>query len=511
MAVTSLWAVHADGKRGAGTVINQLTDYASNEEKTKDREEFMRQQENTSQLPATEADREETLQKVVHYVSDKNEGLQFVTGINCTPNHVVAEMLQTRARFAGRGNRILYHGYQSFAPGEVTPEQAHRIGVQLAENLWGDRFEVLVATHLDREHLHNHFVINAVSFSDGKKFRWDREYPRMQRASDELCQKEKLSVVADPNMEGGHHRGAVRAASEGRQTISSIAKEDLDCCIAEAESFPAFISLMEAKGYRLDFSGKYLKLIPPGRKAIRIDRRFGEDYSMDGIRSRIEQKSIYPSGLSYRTGISSPVPAPEKEVYEPYGRFKDPPVPAEKKAMLSAVGQLTGRSAPARFRRQPRGYQALYIRFLVRIGYPKKSSRRIARTHYLLREELTRLDRYIEESRLLIREGIETEQDLSRFRERETGWINDLKNEQMYLRNRIRRCIPEEEAGLRSRLAGINARLYTLRGDAKVLARVGERVVDMQRRIALAEQSAAGNGMDEKQQKNTKNSAIRSP
>ena len=497
MAVTSLWAVHADGKRGAGTVIKQLIDYASNEEKTKEREEFMRQQETAAQLPVTEADREETLQSVVHYVSDKNEGLQFVTGINCTPNHVVQEMLQTRARFAGRGNRILYHGYQSFSPGEVTPEQAHRIGVQLAESLWGERFEVLVATHLDREHLHNHFVVNAVSFSDGKKFRWDKEYPRMQKASDELCRKERLSVVVDPNAEGGHHRGAVRAAAEGRYSITSIAVEDLDCCIGEADNFSHFMELMEAKGYRLDFSGKYLKLIPPGRKAIRIDRRFGEDYTVDGIKARIEQSIIERGGFSHGTSRHT-ANAPTREVYEPYGRFKDPPVPAEKKAILSAVGQITGRTAPAHYRRQPRGYQIVYLRFLVRIGYPKKSRSRIARTHYLLREELIKLDRYLEESRLLIREGIETEQDLSCYQKKETGWIDGLKEEQKTLRNRLRRCLPEEEAGLRSRLADVNIKLFTLRSDARILGRIGDRVADMQRRIQLAEQSAAG--AEERQQ-----------
>ena len=79
----------------------------------------------------------------------------------------------TKRRWPDRGNRVLYHGYQSFLPGEVTPEQAHRIGVRLARELWGDRFEIVVATHLDRAHLHNHLVVNAMSFVDGTKFIWD--------------------------------------------------------------------------------------------------------------------------------------------------------------------------------------------------------------------------------------------------------------------------------------------------------------------------------------------------
>lgn len=488
MAVTSLWAVHADGGRGTGTVIKKLTEYAANEEKTTD---WMKEQESAPEpSPVTEADREETLHKVVHYVSDKNEGMQFVTGINCTPNHVVEEMLRTRSRFSPRGNRILYHGYQSFAPGEVTPEQAHRIGVQLVEQLWGDRFEVLVATHLDREHLHNHLVINAVSFSDGKKFRWDTEYPKMQKASDELCRRERLSVVTDPNMDGGHHRGAVRATAEGRYSITSIAVEDLDCCIGEAESFEHFMELMQQKGYRLDFSRKYLRLIPPGRKAIRIDRRFGEDYTIEGIKARIEQSIIRRmSGGSVTDPHNR---SQERQPYEPYGSISKPPVPAEKKAILETVGALTGRTSPAAHRRSMRGYQIVYVRFLVRIGYPKKSPRRIARTHYLLREELTKLDRYIEESRLLIREGIETDKDLMRYRSQEDEWIQGLKDQQKHLQNRIRRCSPEEAPVLRAKLADTKAKLTVLRKDAGILSRVEKRVVDMQRRMEQAEQSAAG-------------------
>ena len=99
---------------------------------------------------------------------------------------------------------------------------------------------------------------------------------------------------------------------------------------------------------------------------------------------------------------------------------------------------------------------------------------------------------------MLIREGIETEQDLSCYQKKETGWIDGLKEEQKTLRNRLRRCLPEEEAGLRSRLADVNIKLFTLRSDARILGRIGDRVADMQRRIQLAEQSAAG--AEERQQ-----------
>ena len=84
---------------------------------------------------------------------------RFVSGINCSPSTARDEMLAVKKRFGKEDGTVAYHGYQSFAPGEATPELAHEIGVKLATRLWGDRYQVIVATHLDKEnHLHNHFV-----------------------------------------------------------------------------------------------------------------------------------------------------------------------------------------------------------------------------------------------------------------------------------------------------------------------------------------------------------------
>lgn len=94
----------------------------------------------------------------------------YVTGINCTEENAAKCFMRTKAAKDNSGGRLCYHAYQSFAKGEVNAETAHRIGVELAKEMWGDRFEVLVATHLNTEHYHSHFIINSVSFVDGKKF-----------------------------------------------------------------------------------------------------------------------------------------------------------------------------------------------------------------------------------------------------------------------------------------------------------------------------------------------------
>lgn len=162
MATTSLWRI----KGWLGNVVI----YIENPDKTTnpafyekqdmaDREmqgltdviEYAVQQEKTSQI----------------IVEDETVPMmqRFVSGVNCIPTTARDEMAAVKKRFGKEDGTVAYHGYQSFAPGEATPEMAHEIGLRLAETLWGGRYQVLVATHLDREnHLHNHFVLNTVSF-----------------------------------------------------------------------------------------------------------------------------------------------------------------------------------------------------------------------------------------------------------------------------------------------------------------------------------------------------------
>ena len=122
---------------------------------------------------------------------------QFVSGVNCAPRTARDEMMAVKKRFGKETGTVAYHGYQSFAPGEATPEIVHEIGVKLARQLWGDRYQVLVATHLDKaNHLHNHFLVNTVSFVDGRKYyRSAQDYRQMRAVSDQLCREYGLSVI----------------------------------------------------------------------------------------------------------------------------------------------------------------------------------------------------------------------------------------------------------------------------------------------------------------------------
>ena len=154
------------------------------------------------------------LASVLKYIvnEQKTDAKTYVSGLNCFPGTAAAEMNAVKKHFGKTGGRVAYHAYQSFAPGEVTPSQAHQIGVQLATELWGDRFQVVIATHLDRGHLHNHFVLNSVSFSDGKRFHSDTAFlHRLRDASDRLCREYGLSVIEHPQQGATRHRGEIAA------------------------------------------------------------------------------------------------------------------------------------------------------------------------------------------------------------------------------------------------------------------------------------------------------------
>ena len=165
MAVVKIWKVERN--------LGQVVDYAENEEKT-DLANF------------------KDLESVIDYAEngDKTEETLFVSGINCDPKNAKKEMMKIKKKFVKTDGVLAWHEYQSFKEGEVTPDEAHKIGLELAKEMWGDRFQVVVTTHLNTSHIHNHFVVNSVSFIDGKKYNADRSsYAEFRRLNDLICMR----------------------------------------------------------------------------------------------------------------------------------------------------------------------------------------------------------------------------------------------------------------------------------------------------------------------------------
>ena len=182
MATTKIWAV----KDSLSRVVN----YASNPEKTvlSDLEQVLLYAENKDKTAINSANNG----------ANAGEKTMFVTGINCNKDTAYEEMTMTQKRFDKCTGNIAYHAYQSFKTGEVTPELAHKIGVELAEKMW-EGHQVIVATHFNTGTYHNHFVCCSVNMFTGKKFNCNKgAYYRFRGLSDELCEKYELSVIKNP-------------------------------------------------------------------------------------------------------------------------------------------------------------------------------------------------------------------------------------------------------------------------------------------------------------------------
>ena len=122
----------------------------------------------------------------------------YISGLNCLPEQAYKDMMDTKNIWNKNNGVLAYHAFQSFKEGEVTADKAHKVGLKLAQEMWGDRFEVIVTTHVNTNHIHNHFVINSVSFKDGNKYHDCRESMALLRhTSDSLCQEFGLSVVKE--------------------------------------------------------------------------------------------------------------------------------------------------------------------------------------------------------------------------------------------------------------------------------------------------------------------------
>jgi len=244
MAVTKIWDIKGN--------IGKLLDYAGNTDKTSDQvvseysetdiqnmTDLMNQAMLDKRAGEFEHWRSSDVSDAIDYTVNnlKTEERRYVTGINCTPENARDNMMITKKAWQKLSGNSAYHGYQAFKPGEVQSDIAHEIGVKLAERLWGDRFEVVAATHIDRGHIHNHFVINSVSFADGKKYNDCRAtYMEMRKQSDLLCQEYGLSVIKNPEQGNSKHYSEWNAERIGHTTWRSMVKADVDAAIRRSTS-----------------------------------------------------------------------------------------------------------------------------------------------------------------------------------------------------------------------------------------------------------------------------------
>ena len=420
MAVTSLWAVRGN--------LGSVLDYAANPEKT----------------DLTNLLRYATQQRKTVVQEEGSPVRQLVTGIHCTPATARQEMQAVKKHFGKEKGVIAYHGYQSFAPGECTPE------------LWGERYQVLVATHLDKEnHLHSHFVINTVSFVDGKKFyRSGLDYRAMREASDALCREYGLSIIETPQPGKSKHYAEHRAEQQGKLTWRSLIKQDVDTALRQSMTERQFFHALQQMGYEVKV-GADISVRPKGKERFfRLGRNLGESYTPTGIRRRLLEQSR--SEGEYH-------PQPRKVKF--HGKMK-----------------------PAR---RATGFRALYYHYCYLLGiFPRNKRRLPRRVSPALREELLRGERFSQEVRLLSQYKIDTMEQLEAHQGKVEDDLKALLSQRAALYRQFRSVAvqsdPERKDWVKQEISTLTGQIKKLRKEVALCEDIAQRSEKMRENLRMA-------------------------
>ena len=190
-----------------------------------------------------------------------------------------------------------YHFIQSFSGKEVSSEKCNDIGMELAECLWGDKYQVLVCTHVDKDNVHNHIILNSVSFIDGSKYHNSKvELALVRQTNDDLCRKYGLSIVDSYKAEKENDIADSRIKNYNRNSGKmELIKQDIDEAIEKSRKYQDFVDELAYKGYYIKKFNNSLSISTPYfNRNIRLARAFGEDYTFENIKDRIYYRSYQP-------------------------------------------------------------------------------------------------------------------------------------------------------------------------------------------------------------------------
>lgn len=228
-----------------------------------------------------------TLKAAIDYICDpaKTDGKLLVSSYGCTAETADIEFGWTRRYAIDKGYNLGRHLIQAFSPGEVSPEKAHEIGMQLAQEILGGKYEFVLTTHVDKGHIHNHLIFNSVSFVDHKHYHSNkRSYHFIRRTSDRLCQEHGLSVIV-PGLDKGKSYIEHTAAKAGTSYKARL-KAAIDRLIPVSNDLEDLLSRLQREGYEIK-RGKYISCRASDQERFTRLKTLGIDYTEEAIRSRI--------------------------------------------------------------------------------------------------------------------------------------------------------------------------------------------------------------------------------
>ena len=371
---------------------------------------------------------------------EKTEREYYVTAINCLKEIALQQMILTKEQFGKKDGIIAWHGYQSFKPGEVTAEECHAIGIETAKAMWGEDYQVIVTTHLDKDHLHNHFLLNSVSFRTGKKYNYtNAERRRMVAVSDQLCREHGLSVIEKPKKAPG--RTVWEDEKAGKPTRYNVYRADLMNAMNGSRTLALMQRYLEELGYDVDFTGEKWKIKLNCYRYFTHLETLDPQWTPEYVKSHLGRDTRYGN-------------IPAVVTQSPY-------VPEE----LQGVWQRGQRTE---------NIYHLFLWWQYQLG-AKPEWKHYEPTSPYMREELRQLDSLFEQVKYLCNNKIETREQLwDHLRETEKALEEELQNRDK-LRNKLRRAKPEEKeeyCRLRDRST---KRIQALRKTKKIILAIEER------------------------------------
>ena len=434
MASTGFWPVKSR--------LKEVIDYAENPDKTTDKR-FL----------------DEDLWAALRYVENdkKTDQTMYVSGINCPKQRAYQCMMATKRRYGKLGGNVAYHGYQSFVQGEVTPEEAHAIGIETAKRMWGKDYEIVVTTHLNTDNIHNHFVVNSVSFKTGRKFENHiRDHVELRQISDAVCKEHGKSVIPFTRFYSNKKEYWMR--KDGKMSHRDMLRRDVDEALSKSGSFAEMENYLKCLGYRFarDYNYAHISVIADGwKRAIRLDS-LGEKYRSENLREILVANQYKP------------------ELYAIHP-------PKYKRTPLLVIEY--------ELRRLERmdTVQLLFELFIELLKICTGNN--IEQQHNrplspMMRAEVEKLDKYLEEYKLLCDQNIESLEGLVSFKDNISSQIAALEQERQCVRNKNRRAkTPEEDAALKEQAKAITQKIKPLRKQRDIAIRIEDRIPKMQELI----------------------------
>ena len=268
-----------------------------------------------------------TLSKAIAYIlnPEKTDEKLLVSSYGCASETAAQEFEWTRKIAEQKGMNpvriIARHVIQSFEIGEVTPELAHEIGKQFADEILGGKYEYVLTTHIDKDHVHNHLIFNAVDFVDYHAYKsYKRIYYDMREVSDRLCKENGLSVIP-PSQNKGMGYKEYTEAKRGTSWKQKL-KQTIDRLVITAKDYDDFLRLMQEAGYEIK-TGKYISFRAEGQERFTRSKTIGENYTEERIKERIagrtprrSQRQTTPKGISLIGDIQERIRLIDSKGYE---------------------------------------------------------------------------------------------------------------------------------------------------------------------------------------------------